>query len=290
MATELPDGWKDGLPEDIKSSGVLTDITTIDQMATMVVNGRKLQAKQISIPSEDASPEARDTFLKDLQGKIPDLVYVGEGADLNVLHDRMGRPKEATGYEMGEIPDPLKDNFATLAAKAHELGMSGKQMKGISESILGDYTNNLNLAAGNMETMNQEMKAEFGDAVGFKKETAAAFAKQLGFDENMINSIEAGNMGVTNMKAFDKLMEGFESAGPRIGDEPGAGGFAHLTPDQAELQLSDIMNNKDHPYWDGSSPAHKAAITKVVELTRAADAGIVQTESEKFRDALLGNG
>ena len=232
MATELPDGWKDLLPDDIKTSGVLNDITTIDQMATMVVNGRKLQAKQISIPSEDASPEARDTFLKDLQGKIPDLVYVGEGADLNVLHDRMGRPKEAPEYQMGDVPDPLKDNFATLAAKAHELGMSDKQMKGVTESILGDYNNNLNLMAGNMDTMNQEMKAEFGDSVGFKKESAAAFAKKLGFDDNMFGSIEAGNMGVTNMKALGKLMEGFESAGPRIGDEAGDSGFTHLTPFQ----------------------------------------------------------
>lgn len=289
MPLELPDGWKDQLPEEIKTSGVLEDIKTIDQMATMVVNGRKLQSNQISIPSEDASPEKREEFLKDLQGKIPDLVYVGEGADLGNLYDRMGRPKESSEYKLGDIPDPLKDNFATLAARAHELGVTDKQMLGITESIVGDYKTNMNLQATQMEKSGEEIKKEYGEATPERLKSTAGFAKQLGFDDQFTKAIEDGIIGLDNMKAFDKLMTGFESPGPRIGEELGQE-FQHMTPGQAELQLSDIMNNKEHPYWDGGSPAHKAAIEKVVELTRAADAGKEPTEADKFRDALAGRG
>ena len=289
MPLELPDGWKDQLPAEIKDNGVFNDITSIDQMATMIVNARKLQSNQISIPGGDVSPEQKDVFLKDLQAKIPDLVYVGEGADMGKIYDRMGRPPEVTGYELGEIPDPLKDNFAGLSAKAHEAGVSSKQMKVITDSILGDYTSNLNTRTVELDEMGKAYTKEYGEAVDDKKKAAASFAKLIGFDENLVNAISDGTIGIDNMKAFDKVMGGFESPGPRIGDEHGQE-FTHLTPNQAEEKLSEIMNNTKHAYWNGSDPAHDAAIKKVVELTRAADLGKKASEADKFRDALAGRG
>ncbi len=290
MALDLPDGWKEQLPDDIKNSGVLDDIKTIDQMATMVVNGRKLQSNQISIPGEDVSPAKRDEFLLDLQAKIPDLVYVGENADLNKLYDRMGRPKEATEYKLPDIPDPLKDNFAGLSAKAYELGVTDKQLIGLTDTILGDYSASLNKQAVDMDATNEAMKKEYGEAFEDRKASTANFAKQVGFDDRFVEAVKDGVIGLDNMKAFDKLMGGFESPGPRIGDDPGGDGFDHMTPGQAELKLSEIFNNKEHPYWDGASPAHDAAVSKVVELTRAADKGKEVSEAEKFRDALAGRG
>ncbi len=120
MALELPDGWRDQLPEDIKTNGVFDDVTSRDQTATMIVNGRTAQAHSVRIPGEDATPEKRTEFLGDLQSKVPDLVYVGEGADLSKLYDRMGRPKEASEYVLGDIPEPLQGNFQHLTSKAHE--------------------------------------------------------------------------------------------------------------------------------------------------------------------------
>ena len=289
MPLDLPEGWRDQLPEDIKANGVLDDVKTIDQMATMIVNGRRLQTTQISIPSVDASPEKRTEFLADLQTMVPDLVYVGEGADLSVLHDRMGRPKTAEEYKLGDIPDPLKGNFTKLAGKAHELGVTEAQLKGITESIVGDYTESLNLAATATEAGKAEVKALFGEAAPEKMTAAADFAKQLGFDEGLVSAIRDGTVGVNNMKAFDDVMQGFGNVGPRIGDDPGGDPALHLTPDQAELQLAEIFDNKDHPFHQGASPAHDAAVKKVVELTRAADAGKVLSENDKFRDALHGN-
>ena len=140
MATELPDGWRDELPEEIKTSGVLDDIKSIDQMATMVVNGRKLQSRSVSIPGEDASAEKKDEFLKDLQSKVTDLVYVGEGADMSNVYDRMGRPKDHTEYDLPAMPDPLKESFSTLTSKSHEAGLSKVQMKVVADALLTDFT------------------------------------------------------------------------------------------------------------------------------------------------------
>jgi len=289
MALELPDGWRDQLPTEIKDSGVLNDITSIDQMATMVVNGRKLQSNQISIPGEDVSPEKRTEFLADLQTKIPDLVYVGEGADMSNIYDRMGRPKEPSEYPLGELPEALKDNFATLTAKAHEAGVNATQMKAITDAIVGDYNSNVNLATNAMDESKAALQKLYGDAMDDKLKAAEGFAKQVGFDDGFAESLGKGVVGVENMKAFEKVMGGFESAGPRIGDEFGTASD-RLTPAQAELKISEIMNNKEHPYWNGGDPAHKEAVDKILDLTRAADAGKTESEAEKFRNALAGAG
>lgn len=287
MPLELPDGWRDQLPDDIKADGALDTLTSIDQMAAMVVNARKYATNSIRIPGEDATPEKRTEFLADLQQKVPDLVYVGEGADLSKVYNRMGRPKESTDYKLGDIPDPLKDNFATLAGKAHELGLSEKQLLGLKDTIVGDYTINVNKQALALEESTAEIKKEYGEATPEKLKAASEFAKQLGFDDAFANAINTGVVGLENMKAFDKLMDGFESSGPRIGDEQGAT-FTHLTPGEAEAKISEMLNNKDHDYWATSGPAHDEAVKKMVELTRAADVGKPMTDSEKFRESQMG--
>jgi len=285
---ELPEGWREQLPEEVRNSGVLDDVKSIDQMATMIVNARKLQSQQISIPGEDVASEKREAFLLDLQKKIPDLVYVGEGADMNHIYDRMGRPKEPTEYELPDIPDPLKDNFAHLTDKAHELGVTKGQMKGLSESILKDFEDNTAKQRSYMEDIKKGIETEFGEAADEKLINAAEFARKVGFDDKLVKAIEEGSVGAGNIKALDKLMEGFRNSGPRIGDDHGGNDLDRLTPEQAEMKINEIHNNKEHPYWDGSSPAHNAAVKKMVELTRAADAGKKKTETEEFRDALLG--
>lgn len=288
MPIELPDGWRDELPDEIKKNGALDDITTIDQMAQMVVNGRAFQSNAVRIPSEDASPEKREEFLKDLQDKVPDLVYVGEGADLNNLYSRMGRPEKPTDYEIGEVPDPLKENFAGLTSKAHELGITKNQMKGLSEAILGDFNNSSAKSAAALEDAVNAVKSAYGE--GFEKalNKTADFAKQIGFDDSLVEAVAKGHVGVDNLKALEKIMAGYKSAGPRIGDDQGDFTVGGLTPEQAELQIAEMQNNKDHPYWNSSHPGHQAAVKKMVELTRAADAGKPQSETDKFRDALLG--
>ena len=290
MPLELPDGWRDQLPDDIKDNGVLDDVSSIDQMATMIVNARKLQSTQISVPSADTSPEKKKEFLDDLQTKVPELVYVGEGADMSNIYDRMGRPKEATGYELGEIPDPLKDNMAKLAEKAHGAGVTNAQMKAITETIVGDFNENVDSVNLNLDESKAELKKEYGEAYDSKVKLASEFAKQAGFDATLVDAIGAGEFGLGNMKALDKVMEGFESPGPRIGDVEGDQEFGHLTPAQAREQLDAMLNDKGHAYWDAGNPGHDDAVKKSVELNRAILAGQTKTESEQFRDALMGRG
>ena len=273
MALELPDGWRDQLPDDIKTSGVLDDVKTIDQMATMIVNGRKLQSRQISIPTADASDDERKTFYRDLQSKIPDLVYVGEGAEMDNIYDRMGRPEAPDKYKMGDVPDPLKDNFAKLAETAHKSGLTQAQMEALGSTIIGDYEASVNTHAARMEEQKKAIDSLYGEAKDERLKSIAEFAEKIGFDDSLVDAVREGIVSVDNLKALEKTKLGFKSPGPRIGDETGADDFTHLTPTQAKEQLDQLMSNREHAYWDASRAGHKEAVDKVVELNRQILAG-----------------
>lgn len=290
MPLELPEGWRDQLPETIRTNGTLDGIDTIDQLAEMVVAGRARESNSIHVPSADAGDEARKTFINDLQAKVPDLVYVGEGADMSNIYDRMGRPKDSTGYELKDIPDPLQENFAELTAKAHELGITKPQMQGITEQIVGKFKDNAALSAENLGKAVDEVKAKYGEAYDETTTKLGNFAKQIGFDDSLVEAVKSGHVGLDNIQAMEKLMKGFDSPGPRIGDDPGGDDFVHVTPEQAELQIAEMQGNKDHPYWNPGAPGHEAAKSKMLDLVRAADAGKPKSDAEKFREAMAGAG
>ncbi|GAH34383.1 unnamed protein product, partial [marine sediment metagenome] len=239
---------------------------------TMIVKGRQDLTHSVRIPGEDASKEMRLEFLADLQKKVPDLAYVGEGADMSNLYDRMGRPKEASEYALGDIPEALQPQFVNIGKKAHEMGLSDAQLKGLTETILTDFNSSMDIQAATMKTSKQEVASLYGDALADKLKDASSFAKLLGFDDNFSGAIGDGVMGLDNMKAFDKLMDGFESPGPRIGHETG-GELTNLTPAQAEEQLSLMQNNKEHAFNNPADPLHAQAKAKFVELVRSAEVG-----------------
>ncbi|RLC98189.1 MAG: hypothetical protein DRI46_11800 [Chloroflexi bacterium] len=184
----------------------------------------------------------------------------------------MGRPKEAAEYALGDIPEPLQPQFVNLGKKAYEVGLTDAQLKGLTETILADFNTNLDVQTGKMDESKTAIKGEYGDATPDKLKNASDFAKLLGFDEAFAGAIGEGVVGLDNMKAFDKLMDGFESPGPRIGHEVG-GEITNLTPAQAEEQLTLMQNNKDHAFNNPADPQHANAKAKFVELVRSAEAG-----------------
>ncbi len=107
MIDELPENWKDILPEDIRNNGVLNGVTNLSQMAKMTIDARQYGSTSIRIPSEDASAEDKKTFRDDLMTKLPDLMYKPnmESQDsINEVMRTMGMPETVEGYQLPEMP------------------------------------------------------------------------------------------------------------------------------------------------------------------------------------------
>jgi len=283
--TALPEGWQKALPEDIRDSGVLADVKDIASIAKMAVDLRKLSSDHIRIPGESASTEDRQAFLDDMMEKVPELVAVPKDGSKDTLYKRLGRPDEATGYDLGDIPDPVKEKFAPLTAKAHELGMTNEQMKGIADSLVTDFNASSDAQKTAFETEQATMKQAWGQTYDSKLSKLSHFAKQTGFTDDFVNAVGAGEIEASNMQALDKIMGGYEGGGIEIGKQPGDPASG-ITPMQAEEQLEEIMGNKESAYYDVSNPAHKSAVAKVHELVTAAESGKKQTEADVFRQSL----
>ena len=288
MAVELPEGWREALPENIRENGALDGIDTIDKMAELIVQGRARDSNSIPIPGADASDDKKQAFLDTLQEKVPDLVYVGEGAEMDKIYDRMGRPEAHTGYELGEVPDGMKDGLAKITEAAFKAGLSKNQMKDLGTVMIDGYNESKGVQTAALEKNRTAVKTEYGEQTEAKLRDLEDFGKQLGFDEGLVGAISDGSIGVDNIKALDTIKAGYKSSGPRIGDNQDTLEFDHLTPGQAEEQIAEILNNKEHAYWHGAAPGHKAAVEKMTDLVRAAEAGKPQSETDKFRDALQG--
>ncbi len=283
--TALPENWQQSLPEEIRNSGVLAEVKDVAAIAKMAVDGRNLAADHVKIPGESATPETRQAFLDDMMTKVPELVAVPKDGSKDAFYKRLGRPEAATGYDLGEIPETVKEKFTGLAAKAFELGMSNDQMKGIAETLVGDFNTGADAQKLAQETEQATMKQAWGQTYDSKLTKLSHFAKQTGFTDDFVSAVGAGEIEAVNMQALDKIMGGYEGGGIEIGKQPGDPGSG-VTPMQAETQLEEIMGNKDSAYYDVSNPAHKTTVQKVHELVIAAESGKKQTETDQFRDAL----
>jgi hypothetical protein len=281
--TSLPEGWQQSLPDDIRDSGVLADVKDISAIAKMAVAGRQLMSDHVRIPGESATPEARQEFIKTMTEKVPELVAVSE--DMS-MYDKLGRPASAEAYDLGEMPADIKDKFGSLTAKAHELGLTNKQMAGIAGTLASDHQVAQDATKAALSAERSAMKEAWGETYDTKLNELKHFAKQTGFTDDFVSAVGSGEIESANLKALDNVMGAYEG-GVEIGNQPGDSNVG-ITPDQAEKELDEIMGNKDGAYYDVSNPSHKATISRVHELVGAAEAGKKQTESDEFRRSLNG--
>jgi len=287
---KLPEDWRTSLPVEMQSSGVLENVNSIETLAKIAIDGRNFMSTALRIPSAEATPEDQSAFRNDLMTKLPDLMYKPKEDDpesFKAVMKTLGMPAEVDGYELPDIPESMKENMTSLVSRAHSAGLTKAQLKAITGGIVDDYNASTLAQTNSLKDARSELQTEWGSAYQSKVETIKHFAKQTGFSEGFIEAIESGQVDSTNMKALDYVIKGFEGNALEIGRQPNDPSAA-MVPSEASSQIDEIMGNKEHAYWQPSDPAHKAAIEKVLELGRIAEAGRVLTDADKLRMALAG--
>ena len=189
----------------------------------------------------------------------------------NEVYDKLGRPESADKYSLNAKSEvvPIDENaIKQFAENAHQLGLNNKQAQGILEF----YKNN-------MEGMAQQAKVD--------TETAQAQSEQQlrqewgrEFESNVK---KAGALAKANMNP--EILDMQLKDGMRLGDHPEIiKGFAKIagmmsedkivstesenvsSNTDVETEISDIMNNKDGPYWNKSHPDHDKMVQQVYTL------------------------
>jgi hypothetical protein len=241
--------WKEAISEEFRNDPNIEKFTEIDALAKSYINATQMIGKdKVAVPNKNSTED-----------------------QWNEVYDKLGRPESADKYTLNAKSEvvPIDEGaIKQFAENAHQLGLNNKQAQGILEF----YKNN-------MESMAQQAKVD--------TETAQAQSEQQlrqewgrEFDTNVK---KAGALAKANMNP--EILDMQLKDGMRLGDHPEIiKGFAKIagmmsedkivstesenvsSNTDVETEISDIMNNKDGPYWNKSHPDHDKMVQQVYTL------------------------
>ena len=248
-AAQPTSSWKDSISEDFRNDPSIEKFTEIDALAKSYINATKMIGQdKVAIPNNNSTDD-----------------------QWSEVYAKLGRPESPEKYALdvnSEVVNLDENAIKSFAEQSHKLGLNNKQAQGILEF----YKNN-------MEGTAQQSKID--------TETAQAQAEQQlrqewgrEFDTNIK---KAGALAKANMNP--EILDMQLKDGMRLGDHPEIiKGFAKIagmmsedkivstesenvsSNTDVETEISDIMNNKDGPYWNKSHPDHDKMVQQVYTL------------------------
>lgn len=238
--------WFDGLPTDMREDQNITKFDSVESMAKSWLNAQRMIG----------------------QDKIP-MPQTDE--DWGNVYGRLGRPDEATGYQVA-APEGVEINAEKQQAffdQAHSLGLSAKQVEGLAawefeqsavsgeaskaaqESILSEAQN----------ALKQEWGQAFDQNSGIALRAATEFLSES--DKEFVNTAKIDGVKVGDHPVMAKLFHNIGKSMMESGKLEGVGGEQVQSPKQMEEKRSTLMA---HPaYVDNRHPEHKMILRQVQE-------------------------
>ena len=255
--------WKEQLPENVREWDEVKNAETAEAFFEQMSNMRSSLGQSIRIPGEDASDETRTAFYSKLTEKVPGLVQKpleDSEEDLLKFYRQLGAPENPEGYTYDK-EDPL---VGLLQNAGVEAGLTPTQFKKVADKLLSESEQARETSKAQKEQEIGDLKKEWGEAYETKRAQAELIRKQY-----FPFAPEGDEIGVASIKAFAKLGDQLAGEDGKIVN-PGGNTVGALTPNEAKIKISEILNNKEHPYWNRRDPAHQAAREKMTRLNMAA--------------------
>ena len=153
--------------------------------------------------------------------------------------------------------------FREMALKE---GLTKKQfnnlMKGVIAGDMADVQGQVDMRTNNQAALKQEWGLAHEENLGMATSVAAA----TGAPESIVAAMNDGSAGPEFIKWMYSLTQKLGGEGQNLMDRHQQ--KLHDTPDEIREKISDIMNNKEHPYWVGTHPDHNIALQKMIELQK----------------------
>lgn len=214
-----------------------------------------------------------------LIGRNPEDVLVrpkeGDANAWNGLYDRLGRPKEASGYDMtAGIPEGAQADeriSESMREVFHKAGLSAGQAKAIAEAYnttaSGMLADREQATVAAVTADKQRLQREWGGGFERQMTSAKAAVSALGFSKEEINALQ-------DTIGYHGVMTKFAELGKRLSDPSfvsgnTAQGFDGLmTPAEAnaEIQKIKLDDGMKKALYDKLHPAHASVAKKWKDL------------------------
>lgn len=267
--------WSDALPEDVRGWDEVKNSDVPEKFWNQMINMRSRMGSSIRIPSDDAGEEDRAAFHKKLQEKVPGLMSTPNYDDETTLNDvyaKMGRPAEAKDYKVPEFKDSkgnvLKDAGKAVAESlrdaAFKAGLSQKKYEELLASIvtpsIGTHERTLEL----QQADRTKLAEKWGVAHERNTTTVNNFLKHTDAPEGVLKALEAGTVDSDTMTWIHSLAT--NTISKKSGFQSDNSDNSVMSPDEAAIKISEIRNNKAHPYNNRMDPGNASAKKFMREL------------------------
>lgn len=218
--------------------------------APMPPQTKEAHSPWIRIPEKNATPEAWDEFLQ-----------------------KLGKPKEASGYEFPMMDDPLYDQGLLEEFKiiAHKVGLTKEQALMLHDEMIKilhlrkNFQNEQMLK--NQENTMMDLKKSWGNDLDKNLSLAQKAAKYFGLNEETLQLIE-------NQTGSHQLLDTLKKIGHMLGDDTQllhmqSQSFQYNAED-AKKKRAELTRNPDFlaELMDKMHPNHKAAVEELDRLNQ----------------------
>ena len=241
--------WKEAISEEFRNDPNIEKFTEIDALAKSYINATQMIGKdKVAVPNKNSTDD-----------------------QWNEVYDKLGRPESADKYSLNaksEVVPIDEQAIKQFAENAHQLGLNNKQAQGILEFYKNNMEGMAHQAKVDTETAQaqstQELRQEWGREFDANIKKAGALAKANMNPEILDMQLKDG----MRLGDHPEIIKGFAKiAGMMSEDKIVSTESENVSSNtDVETEISDIMNNKDGPYWNKSHPDHDKMVQQVYTL------------------------
>lgn len=261
--------------EHLRGNPAIRDFDSVEGLVKNFIDLQSHVGNSIRIPSEDAGPEAVKEFHKRLGEKVPGLMPVPNSDDpesLETVYRQLGKPEAPDQYTIPDVGENV-DHSTTEKFRevAHRHGLTQKQFEGIVKDIT---TTNVQASEQSQAAHDAEMKdlrdKEWGVAFDDNFQLALDVAEQTDAPPELVEAIKGNKATAATLKWLHGIGKQMVGEGNSLTRDKGQGDGS-MTPAEAQARISEILNNKQHAYWNISDPGHKNALNRMLDLQKMAN-------------------
>ena len=242
--------WKEAISEEYRTDPNIEKFTEIDALAKSYINATKMIGQdKVAVPNENSTED-----------------------QWNEVYTKLGRPESADKYKLEANSEivPIDENaIKTFAETSHKLGLNNKQAQGILEYYKNMMEGTAQQSKIDAETSHaqaeQELRQEWGKSFDENRKKAAAIAKaNLGADFLDTTFLKDGSVLGNN----PTVIKGFLKIANMMSEDPIVTTESESV-DQGknlEAEISQIMNDKSHPYHVKGHPDHDKSVQQMLTL------------------------
>lgn len=239
--------WRDSLPEDLRANPSLSTIGDVTTLAKNYIETKSFVGKKgIIPPGENATPE-----------------------QLNEFYAAVGRPETPEAYEFAAVD--LPENFPAspemekaFRSKAHELGISGAQAKGLHqwfmEANVGQYKQMMEANSQVKATAEAQLRKDWG--TDYEKNIEAANLAIRQFGDDVVQASIANRDEIWSDPRLARFLAGI---GKAMAEHEFIGGSS---PGGSSLEAQRKQLMMDPAYTDKKDPRHNDVVEKVWNLSQ----------------------